>query len=78
MTYRELLYKSVKLLDSGKITIGEYEHMTKPLDRQVDSIYLIREEIEKHRRKTQSIDHYDLVGDCLDIIDSIWRKTNDL
>lgn len=29
----------------------------------------IREEIEQHRRKTQSIDPYDLVGDCLDIID---------
>lgn len=29
----------------------------------------IRAEIEHHRRKTQSIDPYDLVGDCLDIID---------
>ena len=28
----------------------------------------IRAEIEYHRRKTQSIDPYDLVGDCLDII----------
>lgn len=28
----------------------------------------IRAEIEKHRRKTQRIDPYDLVGDCLDII----------
>jgi hypothetical protein len=29
----------------------------------------IRAEIERHRRKTQSIDPYDLVGDCLEIID---------
>ena len=29
----------------------------------------IRAEIEQHRRKTQGIDPYDLVGDCLDIID---------
>lgn len=29
----------------------------------------IRAEIEHHRHKTQSIDPYDLVGDCLDIID---------
>ena len=29
----------------------------------------IRAEIELHRRKTESIDQYDLVGDCLDIID---------
>lgn len=29
----------------------------------------IRAEIEYHRRKIKSIDPYDLVGDCLDIID---------
>ena len=29
----------------------------------------IRTEMELHRRKTASIDPYDLVGDCLDIID---------
>lgn len=29
----------------------------------------IRTEIEKNRRKTQGIDPYDLVGDCLEIID---------
>ena len=29
----------------------------------------IRAEIEQHRRKTESIDPYDLVGDCLDILD---------
>lgn len=29
----------------------------------------IRAEIERHRRKTQGIDPYDLVGDCLDILD---------
>jgi hypothetical protein len=29
----------------------------------------IRTEIENHRRKTQYIDPYDLIGDCLDIID---------
>ena len=29
----------------------------------------IRAEIEYHRRKTQYIDPYDLVGDCLDILD---------
>ncbi len=29
----------------------------------------IKAEIEAHRRKTKYIDPYDLVGDCLDIID---------
>ena len=36
---------------------------------QKDVLDKIGAEIEKHRRKTQSIDPYDLVGDCLDIID---------
>lgn len=36
---------------------------------QTDVLDKIRTEIERHRRKTESIDPYDLVGDCLDIID---------
>lgn len=36
MTYRELDYKATRLLDNGKITLGEYEEMTKPLDREVE------------------------------------------
>lgn len=38
-------------------------------DRLLDALDKIRAEIEQHRRKTQGIDPYDLVGDCLDIID---------
>lgn len=34
----------------------------------------IKEEIESHRRKTESIDPYDLVGDCLDIIAKYTEK----
>ena len=37
----------------------------------------VRAEIEQHRRKTQSIDPYDLVGDCLDIIDKYKKETED-
>ena len=36
---------------------------------KTDVLDKIRAEIERHRRKTQGIDPYDLVGDCLDIID---------
>lgn len=36
---------------------------------QESAIDKIRAEIERHRRKTQGIDPYDLVGDCLEIID---------
>lgn len=38
-------------------------------DRLVGVLDKIRAEIEQHKRKTESIDPYDLVGDCLDIID---------
>lgn len=34
----------------------------------------IREEIENHRIMTECIDPYDLVGGCLDIIDSIINR----
>ena len=36
MTYRELLYKATRLINNNEITIGEYEEMTKPLDREVE------------------------------------------
>ena len=39
---------------------------TKSIDELINKI---RAEMEQHRRKTQGIDPYDLVGDCLDIID---------
>ena len=35
----------------------------------------ISTEIELHRRKTESIDPYDLVGDCLDIIEKVREST---
>jgi len=37
----------------------------------------IRAEMEKHRLKTESIDPYDLVGDCLDIIDKYKAERED-
>jgi hypothetical protein len=36
MTYRELFYKATRLINNNKITLGEYEEMTKPLDREVE------------------------------------------
>ncbi len=50
MTYRELLYKATRLIDNNKITIGEYEEMTKPLDREIEqepALDKIRAEINK-------------------------------
>ena len=36
MTYRELFYKATRLIDKGEITLGEYETMTKPLDKEIE------------------------------------------
>jgi len=49
MTYRDLLYKATRLCDKGEITLGEYEEMTKPLDREVEQepiLDKVRAEIE--------------------------------
>lgn len=70
MTYRELDYKATRLLDNGKITLGEYEEMTKPLDR----------EVEQEPRKGHWID-----GRCSEcgcdvpayIVDWKWKKDMD-
>lgn len=43
-----------------------YDNANEEWLKRIDKI---RAEIERHRRKTESIDPYDLVGDCLDIID---------
>lgn len=51
MTYRELFYKATRLIDKGDITLGEYEEMTKPLDREINQepiLDKIRAEIEQN------------------------------
>lgn len=51
MTYRELFYKAKMLTDNSKITLGEYEEMTKPLDREIEQepvLGKIRAEIEQN------------------------------
>lgn len=45
MTYRELIHKSARLLNRRKITVDEYEEMTKPLDRDVEYLDKIRAEV---------------------------------
>jgi hypothetical protein len=78
MTYRELLYKATRLLDNDKITLGEYEEMTKPLDREVEQepiLDKIRAEIQDIAFDSQEIDgeHESIMilelNDALNIID---------
>ena len=52
MTYRELFYKATRLINSNKITLGEYDEMTKPLNREIEQepvIDKIRAEIDEAR-----------------------------
>lgn len=63
MTYKELFYKATRLIEHHQITIGEYEEMTKPLDREVeqetvskevyDHEYFLRKEFELKIDKLQ-------------------------
>ena len=46
-------------------------------DRLVKVIDDIRTDIKEHRLKTQFIDTYDLLGDCLDIIDIHMKESEE-
>ena len=46
MTYRELLLQAELKLDHNDITLGEFEQMIAPLNREVDVLDKIRTEIE--------------------------------
>lgn len=45
MTYRELLLQAELKLDHNDITLGEFEQMIAPLNREVDVLDKIKEEI---------------------------------
>ena len=61
MTYRELDYKATRLLDNGKITLGEYEEMTKPLDREVEQEPIL----DKIRAEISALKSHH-INDCYD------------
>lgn len=44
---------------------------------KVEVLNKLTAEIERHRRKTESIDTYDLVGDCLDFINKYKGEQNE-
>lgn len=56
---------------SDREIVGEAIVNGTPLDK-------IRAEIEQHRQKTQGIDPYDLVGDCLYIIDKYKSESEEV
>ena len=58
------------------LSLDERNNLIRAL-QQEPTLDKIRAEIEQHRRKTQSIDPYDLVGDCLDIIDKYRAESED-
>ncbi len=48
MTYRELLLQAELKLDHNDITLGEFEQMIAPLNREVDVLDKIRAEINQY------------------------------
>jgi len=87
MTYRELFYKATRLINNDKITLGEYDEMTKPLDREVEQESILdklRAEIETKYGQC-SICEYDSdyggkwyqVGDIADILQIIDKYKNE-
>lgn len=77
MTYRELFYKATRLINKNEITLGEYEEMTKPLDREIEQkpiLDKIRNEIKKEIDRDDHADeycdgYYDGMRNVLAIID---------
>ena len=71
-----------KLIDA-EFNNAVHVHFATPSGKRVDFIKAdvldkIRAEIELHRRKTESIDPYDLVGDCLEIIDKYKTESEEV
>lgn len=59
------------MTDKEKVVVIQFENMrekAEKYDKLKKALYNTRSEIIEHRCKTQTIDPYDLVGDCLDII----------
>ena len=55
MTYRDLISNAQWKLDHNEITLGEYEEMTKPLNREVDVLDEIRAEIGKNKSEANNL-----------------------
>lgn len=80
---REEVIKWLKQIKTNYIHGGDEsfdESRKKALDTAIRSLEAwdkVIEEIENHRRKTKSIDKYDLVGDCLDIIKNYMKEVEE-
>ena len=83
MTYRELLLQAELKLDHNDITLGEFEQMIAPLNREVDVLDKIRAEIENIAFDWQEIDgeHESFMvvdlNDTLNIIDKYMERSEE-
>lgn len=62
MTYRELLLQAELKLDYNDITLGEFEQMIAPLNREVDVLDKIRAEIKEKYEKYKYLFDTDFMG----------------
>ena len=58
MTYRELLLQAELKLDHNDITLGEFEQMIAPLNREVDVLDKIRAELHANAEMHDDSDYY--------------------
>lgn len=50
MTYIELVRKADRQLDSGEITLGEYEQMIEPLEREIQPDIVFCKDCVRHNK----------------------------
>lgn len=62
MTYLELYKKATKLVDSGAITIGEYEKMIEPLNAEIAEWVSVSERLPNDEAAVLVYDHNDIYG----------------
>lgn len=65
MTYRELLLQAELKLDHNDITLGEFEQMIAPLNREVDVLDKIRKEIQENINYNKKMNYQGIVAGLL-------------
>ena len=82
MTYRELLLQAELKLDHNDITLGEFEQMIAPLNREIDVLDNLRTEIEDERIDIdldlgEEVYYNKAIDDVLQIIDKYRNEVSE-
>ena len=61
MTYLDLIRNADRKLDKGDITLGEYEKMIEPLNREIDHVAESSKKVERTDESAQNVQNGDLI-----------------